>query len=287
LQRDFLCRWWLEFNEAKGAYMSTQIVIIFLLTFIIHLITTLAYSVRIVGTRTGKIVIAFSLFNILALVARTANSFQAPLLAKFVEGQIVNNPSAGLTTDFRWILLVTSLATAAGIFLMPTFQRSFTKAVDAFNVYRSVPRLLVHGFSKSGIYHLRTSLTIPSAQNFGNWQEVKQIPWYLLVLNVIIEALLTVGVFAALYAGFLNPALRLTAISLAPIITGIATLLLFVIVDPYLSMLTDDVLAGKANHLFFRRNVVYLVGSRFVGTLFAQLLLVPAAYVILTIAEFL
>lgn len=263
--------------------MNIQIVIVLFLTFIIHLLTTLAYSVRIVGTRTGKIVIAFSLFNILALIARTANSFQAPLLAKHTEQQIAVG-SAGLILDFRWLLLVATIATIVGIILMPTFQRSFSKIVEAFNLYRSIPRLLVHGFSRTGIHHLRTSMAIPSPNNLGDIKAIRRFPLQIVLLNIIVEALLTVGGLAALYAGYLNPELRMTSISLSVIVTGLATVLLFVFIDPYLSMLTDDVLEGKVSHLSFRRGVALLVGGRLTGTILAQLLLVPAAYVIVTVA---
>ena len=60
--------------------MITQIIIVLILTFLINLITTLSYSVRIVGIRTGRVAISFTLFNILVLVSRAANGFQAPLL---------------------------------------------------------------------------------------------------------------------------------------------------------------------------------------------------------------
>lgn len=263
--------------------MNIQITVVLFLTFIIHLLTTLAYSVRIVGTRTGKIVIAFSLFNILALVARTANSFQVPLLAKYTEQQIAVSAS-GIISSFRWILVVATLATVVGIILMPTFQRSFSKIVEAFNLYRSIPRLLVHGFSKTGIHHLRTSVAIPSSDNLGDIKAFRQFPLQIVVLNIMVEALLTVGVLASLYAGYLHPELRLTASSLSVIITGLATVLLFVFIDPYLSMLTDDVLQGQVSHLSFRRGVALLVGGRLTGTILAQLFLVPAAYVIVTVA---
>lgn len=267
--------------------MSTHILIVLCLTFIIHLITTLAYSVRIVGSRTGKVVIAFSLFNILALVARTAHSLQAPLLAKHLEYQIGAGAEAGLAADFRWILLVATMATASGILLMSTFQRSFIKVVEAFNLYRSVPRLLLHGFSKTGIQHLKTSVTIPLTPNPGRWRAIWNFPLHIVLLNIIVEAILTVGVLAALYAGYLNPALRVTASSLSAVITGLATVLLFVFIDPYLSMLTDDVMQGKVGHPFFRHTVALLVGGRLVGTVLAQLLLVPAASIIAAIAKLL
>ena len=65
--------------------MTTQVIIVLLLTFLINLITTLSYSVRIVGIRTGRIAISFALFNILVLVSRTANGFQASLENFFPE----------------------------------------------------------------------------------------------------------------------------------------------------------------------------------------------------------
>src|ERR1044072_7032160 len=68
--------------------MDPGLLIICGLTFVIHLIGTLAYSVRIAGARTRRIAISLSLFNILVLVSRTSNSFAAPLLAKRVEQNI-------------------------------------------------------------------------------------------------------------------------------------------------------------------------------------------------------
>lgn len=267
--------------------MDNQIVFILCLTFIIHLITTLAYSVRIVGTRTGKIFIAASLFNILALSSRVASSAQGPLLAKYVEGELVASSLSTATANFRWILLATTLATAVGIAMMPTFQRSFGKVVEGFDIYRSVPRLLLHGFSKSGIYHLRTSVAIPSTTNLGSWRAVRRLPFRLLVANTLIEALFIVGAFAALYAGYLEPELRLTAVSLSPVITGIATIVLFLFINPYLSIMTDDVLKGETSQLYLTRIVALLVGSRLAGTILAQIMLVPAAYLIIAIAELL
>ncbi len=68
--------------------MSTQIMIVLILTFVIYVISTLAYSVRVVGVRTGRIAISFAVFNVFALLSRTANTIQAPLLAKTIENSI-------------------------------------------------------------------------------------------------------------------------------------------------------------------------------------------------------
>src|ERR1044071_6148777 len=106
-------------------------------TFVVHLISTLAYSVQLVGVKTGRIAVAFALFNILALTSRTSNAFQAPLLAKQIEQSIGNGPAYGFESNFRWLLLSACFATGIGILLIPTFQRIFSKAVLRFSIDRS------------------------------------------------------------------------------------------------------------------------------------------------------
>ncbi len=265
--------------------MDVQLAVIFALTFLIHLIGTLAYAARIAGTRTGRLAVSFALFNILILISRTSNSFQSPLLAKRIEENLHAGMTAAAESDFRWLLLAASLATIAGALLIPTFQRLFGKAVTAFSVYRSVPRLLLHAFSKSGITHLRDSRRIPAKENISNFTAAKIIPIKILIFNIIAMAIWTVGVFAPLYAGYLNPDLRLTASNLSAVVNGVATILMFIFIDPYLSVLTDDVVEGKMSDSAFRAVIVWLVGSRLAGTILAQIILFPATMLIVKVAE--
>ena len=265
--------------------MDTQFIIICFLTFVIHLVGTLAYSVRIAGVRTRRIAVSFALFNILVLVSRTSNTFQAPYLAKRVENHLAAGNSHDLLGDFRWFLLSATFATVVGALLTPTFQRLFTQAVVGFQAHRSIPRLLLHAFSKGGLSHLRDSVSLPAAAHVTSLYRSQAISPHTIALNVIAAALWTVGVFASIYAGQLNPQFRLTASSLSSIVNGVATILLFVLIDPQLSAMTDDVIDGKLSEPCFRRAMVWLVGSRCAGTLFAQALLVPAAALIVYIAQ--
>ena len=88
--------------------MSNQIVSVIGLTFLINLITTLSYSVRIVGIRTGRIAVSFALFNILVLISRTAYGFQAPLLASTIEKNINAGTGENLF-EFRLIIFSCSI----------------------------------------------------------------------------------------------------------------------------------------------------------------------------------
>src|ERR1700732_2877583 len=95
-------------------HMDTQLLVICVLTFVIHLIGTLAYAARIAGVRTRRIAVSFSLFNTLILVSRTSNQFQGPLLAKGIETNIAGSVSYGLLADFRWMLWSATLASVVG-----------------------------------------------------------------------------------------------------------------------------------------------------------------------------
>ncbi len=266
--------------------MDKQLLLICALTFIIHIIGTLAYSVRIAGIRTRRIAVSLALFSILMLLSRTSNSFLGPFLAKRVETGIDQHVAAGtLLGDFRWLLFSASLATILGAILIPTFQRAFCRAVEHFQVHRSVPKLLLHAVFKGGLSYLRTSASLPKPANVTGLREKSGVSISMTAMNVIATALWTVGVFAALYAGVLDPSVRVTSSTLSSIINGGATIMMAVFIDPHMSGMTDDVIEGKIEESQFRRAVVWLVGSRLAGTLIAQFLLVPSAVVIVGVAN--
>ncbi len=259
--------------------MTNQIVLVLALTFLINLITTLSYSVRIVGIRTGRIAVSFALFNILVLVSRTANGFQAPLLASTIEKNINSGLGENLM-DFRLIILSCTISTILGGFMIPTFQRILSIAVDKFSIYKSVPKVIFYGFTKSGITSIRENIVIPRSKNITSLEINKDFPWKVFIMNVVAVAIVTVGVLSSLYAGYFNPEFRTTASSLSAIINGFATILMFVFIDPFLSVMTDEVVLGKTSESLFRKYIVYMVFARVIGTIIAQIILIPAARLI-------
>jgi hypothetical protein len=259
--------------------MTSQIVLVLALTFLINLITTLSYSVRIVGIRTGRIAVSFALFNILVLISRTANGFQAPLLASTIEKNINAGAGANLL-DFRLIILSCTVSTLIGGLMIPTFQRILSIAVEKFSIYKSVPKVILYGFTKSGISSIKENFVIPSSKNIRGINLKVDFPWKVFIMNVVAVAIVTIGVLSALYAGYFNPEFRTTASSLSAIINGFATILMFVFIDPFLSVMTDDVVLGKTSESLFRKYIVYMVFARVIGTLIAQAMLVPAARII-------
>ena len=264
--------------------MDIQLIVLCVLTFVIYLIGALAYAARIAGVRTRKIAVSFALFNVLVLVSRAANSFQGPFLSKRIELNLLNNGEA-LFWDFQVLMFSATLAAIVGTLLVPTVQRLFTRAIMHFHANRSIPKLMLHVFARGGLNYIKTSVTIPSTEHVKGFKEKSVVSLNVILLNIAAQAFLTVGVFASLYAGFIAPEFRVTALSLSAVINGVATILLFVLIDPQLSIMTDDVVEGRISEAQFRRAVVWLAGSRIVGTALAQLLLVPAAMLIAEIAR--
>ena len=265
--------------------MDANLLIICGLTFTIHLIGTLAYAARIAGIRTGHIATALTLFNLLVLVSRTSNSFQAPFLAKRIELRLAADEVPALS-DFHWILGSAALATLVGAFLVPSAQRVLSRAVALLQRQRSLFRLVCHGIHPRRLLMLRRYVSIPATANLRAVISRGGLSWGFLGLNALAVALWTVGVFAALYAGAIEPAFRVTCSNLSAIINGAATIIMFLLLDPHLSLLTDDVNHRRVTQGTFRAAVASLVGARFAGVLLAQLLFLPSAFLIAKLAHY-
>lgn len=266
--------------------MDIQLLVICLLTAGINLIGTLAYAARIAGVRTRRIAMSFALFNILVLISRTSNGFLGPFLAKRIETRLAEGGGDALLGDFRLVLMSASLSVLAGILLVPTGQRLFTRAIGYFQEHRSTTRMLLRTATPAGLRTLRNSIAPPHAAHFRELVRPRGVGWGVLLANCLAQALITVGVLAALYAGFLNPEFRVTASQLSAVVNGVATILLFALIDPQLSVMTDDAVEGRVNEPEFRRTIVWISISRLVGTVLAQLLFLPSAQAIAWIANY-
>lgn len=264
--------------------MDTQLTVICLLTFSINLIGALAYAARIAGVRTRRIAVSFALFNVLVLLSRISNGFLGPFLAKRIEDALAAGTGDHLLGDFRMILLSATLATIGGTLLVPTVQRWFASAIVQFQDHRSISKLVMHAFARGGLGYIRRTSTVPRLSHISDLRKPHGIPVKVILLNVIAQALLTVGVVASLYAGYLYPEYRVTASQLSAVVNGVATLLLFVLIDPQLSVMTDDVVSGAVSEPVFRRTIVLLSLSRIAGTVLAQLLFLPAAWFVVLVA---
>ncbi|MEK4894064.1 DUF2837 family protein [Bacillus sp. FSL M7-0996] len=70
------------------------------------------------------------------------------------------------------------------------------------------------------------------------------------------------------------------------IITGVATILLTLLIDPKLSFLTDKVVQDNHSYWELKNFTFMILISRLLGTLVAQVILIPGAYYIAWFAKF-
>jgi hypothetical protein len=257
-------------------YMTHSLIIVCLLTMIIHTAETLSYSVRFAGVRLNKIAIALSLTGIIVLVSRTANMIQAPLTAKFVD-YAKSDPDFLLLNYLRIILLASSLGTLIAIAVFPTFVGLFERIISKLEIEGSIPKLL-------------TSVTISQLKNTRKYIRKPKIRLYsfrylgipkrFIVMNVFVTAFYTVGVLSSLYAAHLVPQFSTTASQASGLINGLATILLTIFIDPQLGIITHKSTENVEYRDQLGKIYVVLMGSRFLGTLVGQIVLVPAALLI-------
>jgi hypothetical protein len=263
--------------------MNLQLLFLCGLTAAIHFVSTLSYGIRIAGIRTGRLALSLALFNVMVLLSRSSNSIMAPLLSKRIESRL-HADAFGTTFDFRMLLVAATLATICAAIFIPSFQRFAVISVGAYERKKSVVRLLFTALSSTFWRALRKSMTIPKRSNFKGMFSFSELPPSIYLMNIVGTGLISTGVFSALYAGILAPELRLTAGNLSAAVNMLGTLILFGVVDPHFSFMSDRVVAGEESDARFRRAVTSMTASRIFGTILGQAILVPGAILIVWIA---
>jgi hypothetical protein len=247
---------------------------LFVFTTVIHLVDTLAYSVRLNSVKNNNFALSTSLFNLIVLVSRTANMFQAPLIGKIIDVSINNyyNP----ILEIRKIIFATSFGTLLGIIAIPTFLQLFSKGVLKLEETGSVPGLVLQSLSLANIGRIARN-TVRPRKSMISGLRFKDIPKRLLLLNTLITGIYTIGVLAAFYASIFSPENRLAISASSGMINGVASILLTLFVDPRAAIITDEAARGSREYGDVKALVTLLIGTKLLGTLLSQLLIIPAA----------
>jgi len=282
----------------------TQLLIVAGLTAVIHMVNTLIYSVRLAGVRTERLAMSLSLFQVIFLLASTANLIQAPLMSSIVEHAInaglaqnsgndllassfYQSQLAGLNSKIRLVILSSTLGTIVGGLLIPAFVSLFVRGIMLLEEIGSVPRMFLRMvLLPRSVIAMAWKVRLPRPGRFRDTlREPLHIPVYFLIANIFITGIWTTGVLSALYAGALIPHFRSTATLTSGIINGIAAVLAATVVDPTAAMITDQAMRGVREEKDVRQMAVYLAITRLIGTLVAQVIFVPAALIIRAAVE--
>lgn len=263
-----------------------NLTLILVLTAIVHCLDTASYASRIAGVRTGRLALTGALFSIVSLASRVANTLQAPLLGSAIDRLVQQGNLSGTLRGFHLIIGAASAGTLLGAMLIPTFTSLFSRGALAYEFHGSFLGLVLHAISTGRLSRIGQHLRLPLPDSVRTASRFN-LPRSFFVLCVLVTAVYTVGVSSTIYASALAPELVRTATTLSGVINGVGTLLLVILVDPVSALITDQALRGSRPVSAVSHIVIWQVAGRFTGTLVAQLLFVPAALLVVTVAHLL
>lgn len=267
------------------------------ITFVTQGVTIGAYAARLAGVQTKRIATSISLYNLFMTVGRLATLlsvfFIAPLsdAAGSAATQLQGNPLdlAVWQHVFEWQLRLIVLAGTIGMLvfavLLPMFTYLFRRGVRSFEQRGSVPHAVAQ------LLKPRNVLDVLRAEHLPTWSELRSFDWRsvparLLISNILVTCVYSIGVQAAFLASVFDPNVARTATSLSGVINGVGTILFTLFVDPTSSMITDQAAHGTRSVQEVRTMVFYLSVTAIVGSLLSQVIFVQAALVIEYVARF-
>jgi len=257
--------------------MDGVVLFVFCLLGFMSVVDTLNLSVRVAGVFTKRLAIALSLFNILMLFSRSSNLLQAPFVGSMVDGAIAASPEghAELIVEpkFRMLILAYTLGAMLGAFLTPTFQRVFENVINDFDKRKSAFRAVLKIINPLNAL----KFSPPGKRHFHAYHDWSSIPKQMLFWNLFVTTFYTIGVLSSLLAGAMHPEHRATCAMLSGLVNGIATALLFGLVDPAAAIITDHCINGQRPQVDIKIMNFYLIWTKIIGTLLAQAFLVPMA----------
>jgi hypothetical protein len=245
-----------------------------------------AYAARYAGVTTGRIATAISLFSLFVTASRLASLFLVPSLGVLADGVVRALPrhatsvppelAARFDTQMRLIVASGSIGIALGALLMPLFLVLFTRGIRSFERRGSIPHGLARLLDPRVWIGLMRAAKLPSpaiARTFP----LAAVPRPLLIANTILMGVYAVGVVAAYYASILALDSRTTATGLSGLVNGVGTVAFAVFVDPTSAYIVDQTVRGERPRTDVRAMIFWLIVTAFIGTILAQLILVPAA----------
>jgi len=253
-----------------------------------------AYAARYAGVTTRRIATAISLFSLLVTASRLAALFMTPSLGALADGTanaaLRQNlkavpPDALHVFDLQMRIIVAagSLGILLGALMLPMFLAAFTRGIASFERRGSIPRALLRLLDPSVLWWLLRHLR-PRRFSLADFP-ISSVPRKLLIANVVLFAVYAVGVVAAYYASVIDLGARTTASGLSGLVNGIGTVAFALFIDPTTALIVDQTVRDERPRRDVAAMIFWLIVTAFLGTLLAQLILVPAAQYIAAVAH--
>lgn len=280
-------------------FWSWELIGAMAITFIVQGVTIGAYAARLAGVLTERIATSISLFNLFVTFGRLANLFSSITLgpltdhasaraAHFAGAHDAASLSA-LQGAVLWQLRLIVFAGTIGMIvfsaMLPWFIYLFQRGVRSFERRGSIPHSLFRLADPAVFRDVLFAYRVPSRERLRSFS-LGVLPKRMLIFNIVIYAVYSIGVVSSFYASVLDLSAARTALSLSGIINGIGTVAFTLFVDPTASLITDEAVRKARPIEHVRSMVFWLAVTAIIGTLLSQVILWPAAKLIEIVAHF-
>lgn len=262
---------------------------------LILILTGTIYSSRVSAVRTASMASAMAIFNFFGLFARVGSQIYAPFVGAVTDQLTHRDPGTALDPQslakleffYRGLIGGATLGCLLSVLLIPTFVKVFEAMILSLNREQSLPAVLLRALNPTRWGRILGLITAPWKQAVSR-EALARLPKVFLWANVLVLAFMTVGQLAAIYAGAtFSPEVARTTTLLSPLINGIATITLSILVDPTCARLVDQAGKGERSIEDIETMTFWLAVGTVVGTTISQLVFIPAALAISTGAQLL
>lgn len=247
------------------------------------------YSSRVSAVTTRQMASALAVFNFFSLVARISGQAAAPFIGAVTDSLTHRPPHTALPPEalakleffYRGLIGGSTVGCILSVLMIPTFVKVYEVAIESLQRNNgSLSSVLFKGLHPRNWGRILGLFTAPWKQHVSR-AALASLPKSFLWANVIVLGFMTVGQLAAIYAGAtFSPELARTTTLLSPLINGIATITLSVLVDPTCARLVDQAREGKRSLEEIETMTFWLAIGSVVGTAVSQLLFLPGAMLI-------
>ena len=277
-----------------SAVLNGNVILAAAANFIPQAVAMGAYAARYAGVTTRRIATAISLFSLLVTASRLAALFMTPSLGALADGTANAALARHLTAvpaeqlhvfdlQMRIIVAAGSVGILMGAFMLPMFLAAFTRGIGSFERRKSIPSALFRLFDPKVMLWLLRHLK-PQRFSLADFP-LSRVPRRLLIFNIVLYAVYSVGVVGAFYASVIDLSSRTTATGLSGLVNGIGTVAFALFIDPTTALIVDQTVRDERPRRDVAAMIFWLIVTAFIGTLLAQLILFPAAEYIAAVAH--
>ena len=147
----------------------------------------------------------------------------------------------------------------------------FQRGIQLLEQLGTLPRTLAYGLRRFS--HFPRYFAAPQLSHLTAYSDFRVLPYQVLIYNIFVTCFYSIGVMSTVLAASVDHSVAGTAILLSGIVNGIATMTLFIIVDPPAAVVVENCISGTRPVSHAKIMNVTLVITRLMGCLLALLLL--------------